>query len=178
MTLINNNSVNYTLYYNVLDYFKTVLNNHPSIGHVTQGDMWQVDTLSYPAYPIANIMVNRVRFVGSTSIYSCQLLIGDKPKDKENASLGERNTMKSKYLGTDDVVDIHANTLAIINDILSFTADGVTNFDIDSDIVCEAFEDNFDNGLAGWVAGFDLITHNDRDKCIFNLFDQNDVSAC
>jgi hypothetical protein len=54
----------------------------------------------------------------------------------------------------------------------------VTNFDIDSDIVCEAFEDNFDNGLAGWVAGFDLVTHNDRDKCIFNLFDQNDVSAC
>lgn len=178
MTLISNNNINYTLYYNVLEYFKTILTNHPSIGHVTQGDLYGIDTLSYPAYPIANIMIDRVRFSDSKSIYSCQLLIGDKPKDKENASIGETNEMKSKYLGTDDVVDIHANTLAIINDILSFTQYGTTNFDIDSDIVCEGFIDRLDNGLAGWVAGFELTTHNDRDKCLFNLFTQNDVLDC
>ena len=178
MSLINNNNVNYTLYYNVLEYFKTILSNHPSIAHVTQGDLWQIDTLEYPAYPIANIMVDRVRFSGSTSIYSCQLLVADKPKNKENASFGEENRYKTPYLGTDDTVDIHANTLAIVNDILSFTQYGTTNFDIDSDIVCEGFADRLDNGLVGWVAGFDLITHNDRDKCLFNLLSEGDVIDC
>jgi hypothetical protein len=178
MSLIINNSVNYTLYYNVLEYFKTILTNHPSIAHVSQGDLYGIDTLSFPAYPIANIMIDRVRFSGSTSIYSCQLLIADKPKNKENASTGEANQMKTKYLGTDDVVDIHANTLAILNDILSFTQYGTTNFDITSDIVCEGFIDRLDNGLAGWAAGFELVTHNDRDKCLFDLFTNNDVKDC
>lgn len=178
MSLIINNNVNYTLYYNVLEYFRTILSNHPSIAHVTQGDMFQVDTLEYPAYPIANIMIDTVRFADSTTIYSCQLLVADKPKNKENASLGEENKYKTPYLGTDDTVDIHANTLAIINDIVSFTQYGTTNFDIDGDIFCEAFADRLDNGLVGWVAGFELTTHNDRDKCIFNLLTQQDVNDC
>jgi hypothetical protein len=178
MSLINNNNVNYTLYYNVLEYFKTILSNHPSIGHVSQGDLYGIDTLSFPAYPIANIMIDRVRFVDSTTVYSCQLLVGDKPKNKENSSIGEENKMKTPYLGTDDTVDIHANTLAILNDILSFTQYGTTNFDIDSNITCEAFAERLDNGLAGWVAGFELITYNDRDKCLFDLFTNNDVKDC
>jgi hypothetical protein len=169
MSIINNNSTNYTLYYNVLNYFNTVLSNHPSIQYVMQGDMWQVDTLQFPAYPIASIMIDKVRFSGNTSIYSCQLLVADKPKDKENASEGEYNNQVLDYYGTDDTVDIHANTLAIINDVLSFTADGTTNFDITSDIVCDGFKDTLDNGLVGWVAGFELITHNDRDRCLFDL---------
>ena len=70
---------------------------------------------------------------------------------------------------TDDVVDIHANTLAIINDLLSYTQYSVQSFDLFSSIRLVAFKDNFENGLAGWVATFELITHNDRPRCLYNL---------
>jgi hypothetical protein len=98
------------------------------------------------------------------------LTVADKVKLKNNESVGVYNKQTVPFEGTDDVVDIHANTLAIINDLLSYTQYVFTNFDIDGDINCAAFKDQFDNGLAGWVATFDLTTHNDRPRCLFNLY--------
>ena len=68
------------------------------------------------------------------------------------------------------MVDILANTLAIINDLTSFTQYSVASFDIEGDIVCEPFMDRFNNGLAGHAATFTLITHNDRPRCLYNLY--------
>jgi hypothetical protein len=73
------------------------------------------------------------------------------------------------YYGTNDVVDIHANTLGIINDLTSYTQRSVAAFEINSEIVSEPFMDRFNNGLAGWVATFTLTTHNDRPICIWDL---------
>lgn len=174
-SFVNNSGVNYSLYYNVLDYFKTIMNNHPSIGFVSQGDLYDFDTKEYPTYPIGNIMITAARFEGHTTIYKCQLIVADKVKDKNNESETEYNNQTIPYYGTDDVVDIHANTLSIINDLLSFTAEGATNFEINSTITCNAFVNKYDNGLAGWVADFDLLTFNDRPKCLFNLLSQSEV---
>lgn len=175
-SFVNNSGINYSLYYNVLNYFKTIMNNHPSIGFVSQGDMYSIDTKEYPSYPIGNIMINRARFEKNTTIYSCQLVVADKTKDKNNESQGIYNEEVIPYYGTDDVVDIHANTMGIINDLLSFTADATTNFDIPGSITITAFVDNFDNGLAGWAATFDLLTFNDRPRCEFNLLDQTEIN--
>ena len=30
--------------------------------------------------------------------------------------------------------------------------------------------DRFNNGLAGWVSTFTLTTHNDRPRCLYNLY--------
>lgn len=169
MSVVNNSGTNYSLYYNVLDYFKTIMSNHPSIQFVSQGDIFEIDTKEYPSYPMGNILITNADFDGSTTIYTCQLTVADKIKNKNNESVGETNAMTVPYFGTDDTVDIHANTLSILNDLLSFTQYSTTNFDIDGVISCEAFKDRFDNGLAGWVASFDLITHNDRNRCLFDL---------
>ena len=64
-------------------------------------------------------------------------------------------------------MDIHANTLAILNDLTSYTQRGVAGFEINGDINCRAFSDDFNNGLAGWVASFELTTHNDKNRCLF-----------
>jgi len=173
---VNNAGINYTLYYNVLDYFKTIMNNHPSIAFVSQGDLYSIDTNQFPTYPLGNILINGARFDGHTTIYRCQLLVADKIKDKNNESSGIRNNQTIPFYGTDDVVDIHANSFAILNDLLSFTAEGTTNFSINSAINLEAFIDKYDNGLAGFVANFELTTFNDRPKCLFNLLDQADVN--
>jgi hypothetical protein len=68
------------------------------------------------------------------------------------------------------MVDIHANTLSILNDLTSYTQTGVAGFEINEDIVCTPFSDRFNNGLAGWSATFDVVVHNNRDRCLFNLY--------
>jgi hypothetical protein len=173
---VNNSGINYTLYYNVIDYFKTIMTNHKSIQVVTQGDLFSIDTNQFPAYPLGNILINGARFDEKLTVYRCQLTVADKVKLKNNESTGVRNNQTIPFYGTNDLVDIHSNTFAIINDLISFTADGTTNFDIKSSVNIEAFADQYDNGLAGWVASFELSTFNDRPKCLFNLLDQQEVN--
>lgn len=180
LNVVNNIGTNYSLYYNVLDYFKTIMSNHPSIGSATQGDIFEIDDKEFPVYPLGNILITNAVFDGSQTVYTCQLTVADKIKLKNNTSGGPMNVSQRNdnkqvipYYGTDDTVDIHANTLSIINDLLSYTQYATSNFDIDGTINCEAFKDRFDNGLGGWVATFDLTTHNDRPRCLFDLYPYN-----
>lgn len=168
-TFIDNSGINFSLYYNVLDFFSTIMSNHPSIAKVSQGDLYGIDTTSFPAYPLGNIMITNARFEDSVTIYSVQLIVADKVKDKNNESVGRTNAQTVPFYRTDDTVDIHANTLSILNDLLSYTQYSTTNFDITGGIRCTAFKDDFDNGLVGWSADFELTTHNDRPRCLFNL---------
>lgn len=146
------------------------MNNHPSIQTVTQGDIFEIDDREFPAYPLGNVLINAANIDGTTTTYTIQLTIADKIKLKNNESEGVYNKQEIPFESTDDTVDIHANTFGIINDLTSFLDRGTTNFDIEGNISCEAFRDRFDNGLAGWVATFDLVTHNDRPRCLFNLY--------
>jgi hypothetical protein len=147
------------------------MSNHPSLEQTSQGDQFQLDDNEYPKYPIGNVQITNVDFNDSTTIYSIQLIIADKVKLKNNESYGERNRMSVPYEGTDDVVDIWANTLAIINDLVSFTQYSVntTGIEINSAIKNVPFQDNFDNGLAGFVSTFDIIVHNNRNRCLYDL---------
>jgi hypothetical protein len=169
-SFIANTQTNYTLYYNVLNYFKTIMTNHPSINYVSQGDVFSMDDLEFPGYPLGNVLITEARFVGSETLYSVQLTVADKTKPKNNESVGAYNDQVVPFEGTDDTVDVHANTLAIINDLTSFTAFALTNFQITSDVTNIAFKEEFNNGLAGWVSSFTLLTHNERPRCEFNLY--------
>jgi hypothetical protein len=168
--LVNNTGTNYSLYYNVLDYFKTIMSNHPSIEDVSQGPIDNFDNVQFPSYPLGNIVVIGATFGTSTTTYEVQLLVADKIKNKNNESEGERNLQTIPFYGVDDTVDIHANTLGILNDLLSFTQYSVEAFEIEGDITLEPFADRFNNGLAGWAATFSLVTHNDRPRCIYDLY--------
>ena len=165
--VVNNIGTNYTLYYNILDYFKTIMKNHPSLNFVSQGDMFSIDTKEFPAYPLGNISISKADFLEKEIVYTCQLTIADKVKDKNNESTGTANVLTIPYQGTDDTVDIHANTLSIVNDLISFTRTGVNAFDFSGNPSAQPFKDNFDNGLAGWVITFNLVVFNAADTCLF-----------
>jgi hypothetical protein len=167
--IVRNSGTNFTLYYNVLNYFKTIMQNHPSIAEVTQGDIANIDVTQFPSYPLGNILITDTSFGTSVTNYQIQLTVADKVKNKDNESDGTDNAQIVPFYGVNDVVDIHANTLAIINDLTSYTQRGVAGFEINGDISCTAFSDNFNNGLAGWVATFELTTHNDKNRCLFFL---------
>jgi hypothetical protein len=172
-----NQGVNYTLYYNVLDYFETIMTNHPQITKVTTGDFFTVDDKEFPMYPIGNVNILESTISDSTTIHQVQLIVADKIKNKNNESgnplnVTRRNDNKQiiPFYGVDDTIDILANSLAIINDLTSFTQYSVSSFDIDGEIVCAPFSDRFNNGLAGHVATFNLTTPNSRPRCLFNLY--------
>ena len=168
-TIVNNSADNFTLYYNILNYFKTIMENHPIISAVSQGDIFDVDQDEFPDYPIGNVQILDATFNASSTDYTIQLIIADKVKNKNNESVPRTNMQQIPFYGTNDVVDIHANALGIINDLTSYTQRSVAAFEINSEIVSEPFMDRFNNGLAGWVATFTLTTHNDRPICIWDL---------
>jgi hypothetical protein len=170
--LVNNTGTNYSLYYNVLDYFRTIMVNHPSLKDVSQGPLGDVDDKAYPFYPLGNVQIVGADFLPSSTDYRMLLIIADKVKNKNNESEDRTNAQIIPYYGVDDTVDIHANTLSIMNDLLSFTQYSVEAFQINSTIGLEPFADRFNNGLAGWAATFTLTTHNNRDRCLFDLYPQ------
>jgi hypothetical protein len=168
-TIINNSATNYSQYYNVLDYFKEIMQNHPSIGHVSNDDVSVLDGKEYPKYPLGNIIVTEAVFSGTTTQWGIQLIVADKIKNKNNENENQFNKQIIPFFGVDDTVDIHANTFGILNDLTSFTQRSVEAFDITDDITLTPFSDRFNNGLAGWLCEFTLIAHNDRNRCLFNL---------
>jgi hypothetical protein len=167
--IVENSGVNYTLYYNILDYFKTIMTNHPSLEIVTQGLIQDFDTREFPQYPVGNVSILSCEYFETTTNWNIQLVVADKIKNRNNESVGGFNTQTIPFYGVDDVVDIHANTLAIINDLTSFTQKSVNGLDIPDIIINEPFEDRFNNGLAGWVSTFTVVVHNNRDRCLFPL---------
>lgn len=165
--IVNNIGTNYVLYYNVLNYFKTIMTNHPSIQRVTYGDNWSLDSEEFPQYPIGNVIITNARFQDKVLHYTVQLTIADKIKLKNNESIGSSNSEDVPFFGTDDTVDIHANTFSILNDLISFTQRGTEAFDIVTDPNAVPFKNEFPNALAGWVCTFDLEVFNTQDICLY-----------
>lgn len=167
--IVENSGVNYTLYYNILDYFKTIMTNHPSLQLVTQGLIQDFDTREFPQYPLGNVSILSCEYLDTVTNWNIQLVVADKIKNKDNESTPSANEQTIPFYGVDDTVDIHANTLGIINDLTSFTQRSVNGLDIPDIIINEPFEDRFNNGLAGWVSTFTVTVHNDRNRCLFPL---------
>ena len=65
--IVHNTGTNFTLYYNTLNYFKTIMSNHPSIEAVTQGDITKIDVDQFPAYPLGNILITDTSFGSNVS---------------------------------------------------------------------------------------------------------------
>lgn len=175
--VVKNQDINYALYYNVLDYFKLIMSNHPSINHVSQGDAADFDQNPFPAYPVGNVMISQSELTEKTIVHTVELIIGDKIKEKNSDSAPTTNEEVSPYYGSDDTVDILANTLSIVNDLTTFTQFGVEAFDIEGNIIVTPFVDRFNNKLAGHVATFRLVSFGNRNRCTFNLLTDADLDV-
>ena len=169
--IVKNSAENFSLYYNTLNYFKTIMKNHPSIAKVTQGDIYNFDATEFPQYPIGNVLITNANFGVKTTDYQVQLIVADKSKIMRDDVTSNERTNKQivPFDGTDDVVDIHANTLSILNDLTAYTQKSNYGMEINSDINCTPFADRFNNGLVGWSAEFTLTVHNDKNRCLFFL---------
>jgi hypothetical protein len=175
--VVQNQNVNYALYYNVLDYFKIIMKNHPSINHVSQGDASDFDQNAFPAYPVANVMISQSELREKTIVHTIELIVADKVKLKNNDSAPTTNEETEEYYGGDDSVDILANTLAIINDLTTYTQFSVEAFNIEGNIIVTPFKDRFNNKLAGHVASFRLVSYANRNRCTYTLLTDSDLDV-
>jgi hypothetical protein len=168
--IVHNTGTNYTQFYNVINYLAEIIGNHPSVASVGTDDIVDFDEREFPNYPVVNINILRTVFGTSTTDFDVQLMIADKYKNKNNESNPRTNEMTNAFFGMDDMVDVWDNTLAVMNDITAYLQRNITNFDINNDINCRQFHERFDSGLAGWVVTFTLTTHNDKNRCLFELY--------
>lgn len=168
--LVTNTNVNYTNYYNLINFFREYMSQHPSIAQVSNEDIEDFDEREFPNYPVANITIPGTRFTETTTEWDIQIIIADKYKNNNNESNPRTNEITVPFYDVEDKMDIWANLLATVNDITAFIQRGVTGFDILTDINCVQFHERFDSGLAGWVLTFTLTTHNDRNRCLFELY--------
>ena len=118
--IISNTGTNYSLYYNVINYFKTIMSNHPSLASAAFGDGAKFDETEFPAYPLASIVILESDFGTNITNYKVQLIVADKVKNKNNESNPTNNEQAVPFYGPDDMVDIWANTMSIMNDITAF----------------------------------------------------------
>lgn len=167
LTVVNNQSTNYVLYYNILNFFKTIMKNHPSIQRVSYGDDFAIDSDEFPQYTLGNILITNARFGEKVIKYNVQITIADKVKLKNNESVGSTNYDDVPFFGSDDTVDIHANTLSILNDLITFVTRGTYAFTVSSEPVAVPFRNEFPNALAGWVCTFELEAFNQADACLY-----------
>lgn len=175
--IYNNLDINYTVYYNVLEFMRQLLSLHPSVQRVTYGDTYELDMDVFPQYPIANIDITDATFGDKSTTYSVKLMILDKIHDKENTSSGSLNEETEDFWKHSDEIDIHANTLSVLNDLISFLKRGTTAFDIIGDVRCMAIKQEFPNNLAGWGADFLLQTPNEMNICLFDFGDNLDENC-
>lgn len=162
----SNNNINFSIYYNTLNFIKDVCLKHPQVDTITQGEVLDMDENSFPSYPFVNIMINSITIEESTSKYGIVLTSGDKVKDINFDSNEDGNTQTIPFYGTNDEVDVFANTAGILNDVISYIEKGTTAFSIEGVIEMLPFRERNKNNLAGWGATFTLVTHNDRNSCI------------
>ena len=153
------------------------MKNHPSIQRVSYGDNFALDNDEFPQYPLGNVLITNARFGEKFIKFQVQLTIADKAKDKNNESIGVYNEQDVPFFGTDDTFDIHANTLSILNDLLSYTDRGVNAFEYTSEPNAIPFKNEMPNGLAGWVCSFDLEVFNQADICLYPNLAGNDLEV-
>ena len=73
-----NQTTNYVLYYNIINYFRTIMSNHPSIARVSYGDKWMLDEDEFPMYPLGNVLITSAKFDNNKLTYNVQLTLADK----------------------------------------------------------------------------------------------------
>ena len=133
--------------YTILDKLKEILRANGITKTVTFGDLTEVDLNKTTIFPLAHIIFGNVSFDERTMSASIRILcldIVDVTKEKQTEDM---------MFGNDNLQDILNTQLQVVNDIQQEMRRGDAfsdNFQINTSVTAEPFQDNFENQLAGW----------------------------
>jgi len=155
--------------YNTIDEIVGFLNANPMVNTVTFGELSDVDLNKQTIFPLAHVIVNQASFEGdrlNSVVMQVTVLI----MDVVDISKKDPRQEPIPYYGTDNLLDVLNQCLAVQNQLASSLSRGSLNTSFyqlqDTSVSSTPFFDRFENNLAGWEATYSIITKN------------TEVSAC
>jgi hypothetical protein len=149
--------------YTVLDKIKEILRANGITKTVTFGDITEVDLNKTSMFPLCHIVFGNVTFeerIMSASIRILCLDVVDVTKEKQTEDMA---------FGNDNLQDILNTQLQVVNDLQQEMRRGDAfsdNFQINTNVVAEPFQDNFENQLAGWGMTVNIeVPNNELSLC-------------
>lgn len=149
--------------YNTINEVVGFLNSNPLVSSVTFGELSDVDLNKQTIFPLAHVIVNQASFEGdrlNTVTMQVTVLVMDVVDiSKENP-----RDEPIPYYGTDNLLDVLNQCLAVQNQLASSMSRGSLNTGfyqlVDTAVSSTPFFDRFENNLAGWEATYNIATKN------------------
>jgi hypothetical protein len=148
-------------YYQIIKTIKDTLLDDPNVNTVTVGDISDVDLSKQTMFPLSHIMINSAQYSSNSWTLNVSVLCMDIVDV-------EKGTTTDLATGNSNEQDILNTQLAVLNLLLSKLTRGnlyTDKYQVESNPVCEPFNDRFEHLLTGWACSFDVLIQNDIDIC-------------
>jgi len=151
-------------FYDITTKIKDFLTSNEDVSVVTMKVLQDADLDKRTIFPLANIIVQDTTFTSSVIRFNIQVALMDivdvskiNPKDEDDV-----------FLGSDNLQDIMNTQLSVANDLFSALQRGSLEtqlYKLNGDMVCNPFQDRFENLLAGWVLNLNIDIPNEQTIC-------------
>ena len=151
-------------FYDITTKIKDFLTSNEDVSVVTMKVLQDADLDKRTIFPLANIIVQDTTFTSSVIRFNIQVALMDivdvskiNPKDEDDV-----------FLGNDNLQDIMNTQLSVANDLFSSLQRGSLEtqlYKLNGDMVCNPFQDRFENLLAGWVLNLNIDIPNEQTIC-------------
>ncbi len=148
-------------FYNLTTKIKETLGAEPFVNTVSFGNLDDVDLNKQNIYPLSHIIVNNSTIQGPVVLFNISVLCMDIVDISKKA-------VTDIFVGNDneqDVLNTQLNVIARLSGLLKRGSLYDDLYQLDGDVNCEPFVDNFENKLAGWTATFNVLVQNDMTIC-------------
>ena len=151
-----------TEFYDVVDIIRDSLRNSNNINTVTFGNLSEVDLDKTTIFPLAHILVERVRYENNILVFDFLVLVADV------VDYSTRATDDDDFYKNDNLHDVLNTQLGTMNELITSLSRSDLyrdKFQLTSNPTIEPFKERFENLLAGWEATISINVKNDITIC-------------
>ena len=144
-------------YSQLLYYLKGLGEADPFVNTITKGDFTKLDLSKLTVYPLLHISIGGGQFSnGQTVLFNCEVGCFQQRDAKQQ----EINT--DKFWENDNEVDNMNETHAVLNRIwtIAYRDFNEQGFRASEDAPIDPVDDEYANGLDGWILRFDILMPN------------------
>lgn len=148
-------------FYQILETIKDNLLDNVDINTVTTGSLSDINLRKQDIFPLAHILVNNAIIEEQIIRFNITVFTMDIVNQSKEQTV-------DIFTGNNNVQNILNTQLAVLNKLISILQRGnlyTSQYQLDTNPICEPFYDRFDNELAGWSATMDIIINNDINIC-------------
>ena len=152
-----------TSVYDIIDKIKTYLYDHPSVNHVTFGDIKEVNLAKTTMFPLTHFNISEGTIGSNFISFNLSFLfmdIVDYTKDYD--------ADKDMRDDASNIVDVFNTQLQVANALISNLRRGdlySDKFQLEGDPTCRMFKDQYENQLAGWRVDMVILIPNNLSVC-------------